>query len=87
MREDFQLCFRAETCYYMVTYEVLTLNSSGPNYTVPALDVNISEAREIFKTNFFSVIAMCQAFAPLLIKAQGTIVQLGSIAGERHPES
>ncbi|PGG95205.1 hypothetical protein AJ79_10197 [Helicocarpus griseus UAMH5409] len=57
------------------------VNNAGMNYTVPALDVNIAEARAVFETNFFAVIGMCQAFAPLLIKAKGTIVQVGSIAG------
>ncbi|EEP77759.1 conserved hypothetical protein [Uncinocarpus reesii 1704] len=50
-------------------------------YTVPALDVDLNEARQVFETNFFGVIMMCQAFAPLLIEAQGTIVQIGSLAG------
>ncbi|KAI1951075.1 NADPH-dependent 1-acyl dihydroxyacetone phosphate reductase [Ophidiomyces ophidiicola] len=57
------------------------VNNAGQNYTVPALDVDIDEARKTFETNFFGVIRMCKAFAPLLIKAQGTIVQIGSIAG------
>lgn len=57
------------------------VNNAGKNQTVPALDVDIAEARETFDTNFFGVIMMCQAFVPLLIKAQGTIVQVGSVAG------
>ncbi|EER28331.1 oxidoreductase,short chain dehydrogenase, putative [Coccidioides posadasii C735 delta SOWgp] len=57
------------------------VNNAGQNYTVPALDADINEARQVFETNFFGVIMMCQAFVPLLIKAQGTIVQIGSLAG------
>ncbi|KAG5302037.1 short chain dehydrogenase/reductase [Histoplasma ohiense] len=57
------------------------VNNAGLNYTVPVLDVNLQEAREVFETNFISVIAMCQEFAPLIIKAKGTIVQIGSVAG------
>jgi NAD(P)-dependent dehydrogenase (short-subunit alcohol dehydrogenase family) len=45
------------------------------------MDVELEEARQTFETNFFSVIHMCQTFIPLLIKAKGTIVQIGSIAG------
>lgn len=47
------------------------------------MEVDLAEARKTFDTNFFAVIAMCQTFVPLLIKAKGTIVQLGSIAGVR----
>lgn len=45
------------------------------------MEVELDEARLTFETNFISVISMCQTFLPLLIKAQGTIVQIGSIAG------
>lgn len=45
------------------------------------MEVEIPEARKTFETNFFAVITMCQTFLPLLIKAKGTIVQIGSIAG------
>lgn len=51
------------------------------DYTVPAMDVDIQEARYTFETNFFAVIRICQTFLPLLIKSKGTIVQIGSIAG------
>ncbi|KAL2005928.1 hypothetical protein VTN00DRAFT_10421 [Thermoascus crustaceus] len=57
------------------------VNNAGRNYTVPAMEVDISEARATFETNFFAVIVMCQTFLPLLIKAKGNIVQIGSIAG------
>ncbi|KAJ5300592.1 sugar kinase [Penicillium atrosanguineum] len=50
-------------------------------YTVPAMEVEISEVRKTFETNLFAVITMCQTFLPLLIKAKGTIVQVGSVAG------
>lgn len=45
------------------------------------MEVELDEARLTFETNLFSVISMCQTFLPLLIKAKGTIVQIGSIAG------
>ena len=58
------------------------VNNAGRNYTVPALDVDFREVQATFETNIFSVMRMCQAFAPLLIQAKGTIVQIGSVAGE-----
>ncbi|PCH04778.1 Short-chain dehydrogenase/reductase SDR [Penicillium occitanis (nom. inval.)] len=57
------------------------VNNAGRNYTVPAMDVNIEEARLTFETNFFAVIRICQTFLPLLMKSKGTIVQIGSVAG------
>ncbi|KAI9758887.1 MAG: hypothetical protein M4579_002771 [Chaenotheca gracillima] len=57
------------------------VNNAGRNYTVPALEVNFDEVQATFETNLFAVMRMCQAFAPLLIEAKGTIVQIGSIAG------
>lgn len=47
------------------------------------MEVDLAEARKTFETNFFAVIAMCQTFVPLLIKAKGTIVQIGSVAAVR----
>ena len=47
------------------------------------MEVELSEARQTFETNFFAVITMCQTFVPLLIKAKGTIVQIGSIVAVR----
>lgn len=45
------------------------------------MEADLPEARHTFETNFFSVIHMCKTFLPLLIKAKGTIVQIGSVAG------
>jgi 1-acylglycerone phosphate reductase len=56
-------------------------NNAGRNYTVPGLDYDESELHDLFQANVFSVMAMCKAFAPLLIAAKGTIVQTGSLAG------
>ena len=47
------------------------------------MEAEISEVRKTFETNLFAVITMCQTFLPLLIKAKGTIVQVGSVAGVR----
>ena len=58
------------------------VNNAGRNYTIPALDVEFTEVQATFETNVFSVMRMCQTFAPLLIQAKGTIVQIGSLAGE-----
>ncbi|RAL63316.1 hypothetical protein DID88_004392 [Monilinia fructigena] len=56
------------------------VNNAGRNCTMPALDVNLDDARHCFETNVFGVMAMCQVFTPLLIKQKGLIVNIGSVA-------
>ncbi|KAF2752902.1 NAD(P)-binding protein [Pseudovirgaria hyperparasitica] len=57
------------------------VNNAGRNLTVPALHVDYDEVQYTFETNVFGVMRMCSEFAPLLIAAKGTIVQIGSLAG------
>lgn len=56
--------------------------SSGRNYGMPALDVDLDEARDLFDTNVIAVMRMCKEFSPLLVRTKGTIVNIGSLAGE-----
>lgn len=58
------------------------VNNAGRSYTVPALEVEMHEIEATFAVNVFAVMRMSQAFAPLLIEAQGTIAMIGSLAGE-----
>lgn len=58
------------------------VNNAGVNCTIPALDVELDDARHCFDTNFFAVVRLVQVFTPLLMQAKGTIVMLGSLAGE-----
>ncbi|KAK6349470.1 hypothetical protein TWF696_005754 [Orbilia brochopaga] len=57
------------------------VNNAGRNYTMPALDLSLTEVRETFEINVFGVMMVTQAFAPLLIAATGKIVMIGSLAG------
>ena len=59
----------------------MLVNNAGRNYTVPALEVDFEEVLDTFNINVFAVMRMCQEFAPLLIQAKGTIVQIGSLSG------
>jgi short-subunit dehydrogenase len=60
------------------------LNNSGQNLIMPALDLDIDDAKGMFEVNFWGVLRMIQAFAPLLIQAEGTIVNIGSIVAYLH---
>merc|ERR1711939_481745 len=63
----------------------ILVNNAGWNYTVPGLEVELDEIKTTFEANLFGVMLMCQAFAPMLIQAKGTIVQIGSLAGKTFP--
>jgi NAD(P)-dependent dehydrogenase (short-subunit alcohol dehydrogenase family) len=57
------------------------VNNAARNHFMPLLDDDIDAAKAIFETNVWGPLAMTQAFAPLLIEAQGTLVNITSIAG------
>ena len=57
------------------------VNNSGTLMIMPALDVSIEEAKKLFDTNYWALLAMIQAFAPLLIKAKGCVVNNTSVSG------
>ena len=59
----------------------ILVNNAGRNCIMPALDLDIDDARETFEVNTLSVMRMCQTFAPMLIRAKGKIVMIGSLAG------
>ncbi|KAF2708915.1 short-chain dehydrogenase/reductase [Pleomassaria siparia CBS 279.74] len=50
------------------------INNSGGTLVLPALDIPIEEGKKIFDLNFWAPLAMLQAFAPLLIKSRGCVV-------------
>ncbi|CAG8951532.1 hypothetical protein HYFRA_00007448 [Hymenoscyphus fraxineus] len=59
----------------------ILVHNAGRNLTLPALDVPLSEARLTFETNFFSIVALNQAFIPLLIAASPSLIlNIGSVA-------
>lgn len=60
------------------------INNGGQSLHAPALDTDIDDAMRLFDVNFWGVLRMVQAFTPLLIKAGGTIVNIGSIVGILH---
>ena len=56
------------------------VNNAGYLYVMPTLDVNIDDAKKLFDVNLWGTLAVSQAFAPLLIAAKGTIVNISSIS-------
>jgi 1-acylglycerone phosphate reductase len=60
------------------------VNNSGMGITAPGLDTDIEQAKALFEVNFWAVLRMMQAFADMLVKAKGAVVNISSIAGETH---
>lgn len=48
---------------------------------MPILDEDIEKAKNIFDINVWGTVAVTKAFAPLVIKAKGKIVNITSTAG------
>jgi len=56
------------------------VNNSGRGYSVPLIDADMQTVKDVFELNVFALMAVTQAFIPLLIAAKGTVVNIGSIA-------
>ncbi|KAI1418399.1 NAD(P)-binding protein [Hypoxylon sp. FL1857] len=57
------------------------INCAARNHFMPLLDENIEAAKDLFDTNVWGPLAVTQSFAPLLIKAKGTVVFITSLSG------
>lgn len=60
------------------------VNNAGQTVIMPTLDFDIEAAKEMFEINVWAVIRTTQVFAPLLIAAQGMIVNISSISAVVH---
>ena len=58
------------------------VNNSGSGYTMPIMDMDMDVARSMFEVNFWGLLAVTKAFGPLVIRSKGSIVNIGSIAGD-----
>ncbi|KAK7975833.1 acylglycerone-phosphate reductase-like protein [Apiospora arundinis] len=56
------------------------VNNAGRGLVVPATDVNVDDARAVYETNVFGVMAMVQSFIDLLIPAKGLIINVASVS-------
>ena len=67
------------SCHRLFEWDRPDSRDSG--YSAPLLDADIEQVKKMFDVNVFGIVATIQAFAPLLIAAKGTILNIGSIAG------
>ena len=52
----------------------MLVNNAGAVYSMPAIDVDLDDARAIFDLNVFSLITVSRAFTPLLIRTPKSII-------------
>ena len=57
------------------------VNNAGSSYVMPTLDVDMEEAKRMFDVNFWGIVRVTKAFGPLVVKANGSIVNICSISG------
>lgn len=55
-----------------------SFSDSGRGLTIPATDISLDDARAVYETNVFGVMAMVSSFIDLLIPAQGLIMNVSS---------
>jgi 1-acylglycerone phosphate reductase len=60
------------------------INNAGGGLSMPVMDLDIAEARQMFDLNVWSPVATAQAFLPLLLKAQNGAILANhtSVAGQ-----
>ena len=60
------------------------VNNAGQTVITPTLDFNIDDVKNMYEINVFGLLRVTQAFAPLLIEAKGTIINISSISTVCH---
>ncbi|KAL2817294.1 putative short-chain dehydrogenases/reductase [Aspergillus cavernicola] len=79
--ESIRHCADAVAKHTGGTLDVL-VNNAGVNAIVPLLDASLDDAKKVYDTNVWSIVAMAQAFAPMLIKAKGVMCNISSVSSE-----
>ena len=59
----------------------ILINNAGYGYMMPLMDADIEKVKRNFDVNVFGVLAVTQAFFPLLRAVKGMVVNQSSIAG------
>ena len=57
------------------------VNNAGCMFVMPLLDTSIEESRKLFDVNVWGLLAVTQAFAPMLGRSKGVVLNIASIAG------
>ncbi|KAI2827598.1 hypothetical protein CBS147343_4924 [Aspergillus niger] len=57
----------------------ILINNAGSGYTMPLLDVDLTQAQQVYETNIWGPLRLVQALAPLLISCSGRVVNISSV--------
>ena len=60
------------------------INNAGQGGSIPLVDADLESGRKLFEVNFWAVLAMIQAFVPMLVQSKGTIVNISSMGAIIH---
>lgn len=55
------------------------VNNAGVNHIMPFADASMASIRAVLDTNVAGVLAVTQAFLPLLVSARGVVANIGSV--------
>ena len=59
----------------------ILVNNAGGMFVMPLLDTDLAESKKLFDVNVWGMLAVTQAFAPMLVRSQGVVLNIASIAG------
>ncbi|KAK3381178.1 hypothetical protein B0H63DRAFT_545618 [Podospora didyma] len=57
------------------------VNNAGAMFVMPLLDTDLAESKKLFDVNVWGMLAVTQAFAPMLVRSRGVVLNIASIAG------
>ncbi|KAI1750359.1 putative short-chain dehydrogenases/reductase [Xylaria castorea] len=80
-KESIQGCAREIEKFTGGSLDIL-VNNAGVSAVMPLLDLDLNDAKRLYDVNVWAQLAMVQAFAPMLIKAKGTVCNVSSVSGE-----
>ncbi|KAI3394643.1 hypothetical protein diail_2453 [Diaporthe ilicicola] len=79
-KESIDACLEAVTKKTGGRLDVL-VNNAGAGSTMPLLHMPIDEAKAMYDVNVWGTLSLVQAFSPLLLESNGTIMNICSIVG------
>ena len=59
----------------------ILVNNAGIGATGPLIEVDMAAAKRLYDVNVLGLLAVTQAFAPMLIAAKGKVVNISSVGG------
>ena len=59
----------------------ILVNNAGIMFVMPLLDTNIEESKKMYDVNVWGLLAVTQAFAPMLVRSKAVMLNIAGIAG------